>query len=54
MTEYRNGDGLYALRRRVCTGVTGKLSFETMIEFALWGETWVRGPHTRERLANAA
>jgi hypothetical protein len=50
--EERHRDRLDTGRGWVKPVVAGKLPFQTKLELPLWGETWVRGPHSGERLTN--
>jgi len=54
VAEDRDRDGFDTLRGRVGARVASELALEAVIDFALWGEARIRGPHTRKRLANAA
>ena len=49
-----NRKGLHSVGRRVVLGIMGKHTAEAKVNISLDGETRVRGPHTRERLPNAA
>ena len=49
-----NRNGLHAVGRGVMLGIMGKHTAEAKVDISLDGETRVRGPHTRERLPNAA
>ena len=54
VTENRNRNRFYTIGRVVGAGIAGEHPLEAKIDSTLWRESRVRGPHTRERLANAS
>ena len=52
--EDSDRNGLYSVGGRILLLVVSELSLETEIHAALGCLAWIRGPHCRERLGNAA